>query len=183
VSEFEVVLTSASIVVALAIARLLEGLRDTFDRKRRYWIHCLWVTNRLLLVFGSLLMSFEARGRVDPDAFLLLMVVIPPAIIFLQANALVTPQPGEVDDWRDHFWSVKKWFFGANMLYVLGVFLLSTYGLAAELEVVQRYTAPAIGMTLSIVGYRSSSERVHGVLAVVGILNVVAGTGRILLLS
>jgi len=161
---------------------LLEGLRDTFDRSRRYWIHYLWVVHRLLVVFSTLVLSFGARDQTGQDAFFLLMVLIPPAAVFLQASALVTPQPGGIEDWKDHFWSVKKWFFGTNVLYVLGVFLLSTYGLAAELGLIGRYAPPAIGLLLSIVGYRSTSERIHGLLAIVGLFNVVIGTTRVLVL-
>ena len=182
-SEFEVVLTSYSLVVALVIARLLEGLRDSFSRDRRYWIHCAWVINRLLLVVAGLLISFQARNRVDADAFLLLIIIASPSIVFLQANALVTSQPHQIEDWKKHYWSVKGWFFGANVLYVVTVFLQSTYGLAAELDGIRRYLPPAIGLTLSIVGVRSSSERIHGALAVVGLLNALAGAAQLLVLA
>lgn len=182
-SEFEFLFTGITIVLALAIARLLEGLRDTFDRRRRYWIHYLWVVNRLLFVFATLLGAFGARDRTGQDLFFFVMTLTPPAVVFLQANALVTPQPAAIEDWRDHYWSVKKWFFGSNMLLVLGIFGVSTYGMAAELGPIQRYAPPVVGLVLSVVGYRSSSERVHGVLAVVGIFNVVIGAARIATIS
>lgn len=182
-SEFEFIFTSVTILLALAIARLLEGLRDTFDRSRRYWIHYLWVVNRLIVVFATLLLAFGARDRSGQGVFFFLIVLTPPAAVFLQVNALVTSQAGAIEDWKDHFWSVKKWFFGSNMLYVLGIFLLATYGIAAELGPIQRYSPPLIGLLLSIVGYRSSSERVQGVLAIVGIFNVAIGFVRIAALA
>ena len=69
------------------------------------------------------------------------------------------------------------------MLDLLGVFLVSTYGLAAESGSIQQYSPPPIGLVLAIVGDRSSSEKVHGVLAIVGILNVAIGTARVAILA
>ena len=57
-----------------------------------------------------------ARDRTGQDLFFFVMALTPPAVVFLQANALVTPQPGAIKDWKDHFWSIKKWFFASNML-------------------------------------------------------------------
>ena len=103
------------------------------------------------------------------------MLITPPAVIFLQANALVTPQPGSIEDWKTHFWSVRKWFFGSNLVLVLAGFLLSTHGLAAESGSSLRYAPPAVGLLVSIVGYGSSSERVHSVLVVIATLTVATG--------
>ena len=56
-SEFEFISVGVSIVLALSVARLLEGLRDSFDPSRRYWIHSLWLVNKLvntlLLYWGA----------------------------------------------------------------------------------------------------------------------------------
>lgn len=178
-SAFEFIFTANTIILALVMARLLEGMRDTFDRRRRYWIHYLWVVNRLLLVFGTLVMAFENRDRTGQDALFLLLVVVPSAALFLQVNALVTTQPREIASWKEHYWGVKKWFFGTNVFYLLSVFVLTTHFLLNDygpaVTIPQRYAVPTIGIVLSIIGYNSTSERVHGLLAVVSILILAVG--------
>ncbi|MBW2498909.1 MAG: hypothetical protein JRF61_16645 [Deltaproteobacteria bacterium] len=151
-SAFEFIFTANTIILALVIARLLESLRDSFDRRRRYWIHCLWVVNRIMVVFGSLLMAFAVRDRAGQDALDLLIIVTPAVVLFLQVNALVTSQPTTIESWKDHFWNVKKWFFGANVLYTLGIFVVASYGTIAGLTIFQRYAAPTVGIALSTIG-------------------------------
>jgi hypothetical protein len=180
VSDFEFVFGGFTIVVALAVARLLEGLRDTFDPNRRYWIHYVWVVNRLLFVLASFWVFLEARDLADFNFFLFVMMIIPPAVLFLQANALVTSQPGAIENWKEHFWSVRKWFFGSNVILMLGTSVLSSQEAYPESELLLSRYVPlpsAIGFLLSIVGYSSSSERVHGVLATVAIITVLLGWG------
>ena len=180
-SSFEFIFTANTIILALVIARLLEGLRDTFDPHRRYWIHYLWVVNRIMLVLAALLMAFANRDRADHDALDLLIIITPSAVLFFQVNVLLTSHPAQIDSWRDHFWSVKKWFFGANLLYGLGISLYtSPQGL--ELTMFQRYSTLVVGLALTTVGYMSNSERVHALLVIVGILNVTVAVIRLVIL-
>jgi hypothetical protein len=170
VSEFEIVFTGVTIILALAIARLLEGLRDVFDRTRRYWIHYLWVVNRLAFAVSFFWMGFSARVRSDHDFVSFLLIAASPVAIFLQANALVTPHPGMITDWKAHFWSIRRWLFGANMVLVLAMSAsLIERGAALSVGV---YAPITVGCLISVVGYASTSERVHGFLAAVVTLNV-----------
>ena len=98
-SEFEFLFTGISIVLALAIARLLEGLRDSFDPTRRFWIHYLWVVNRLMIALAIFWSLFDDRARTDMTFVSFLSLVTPPSILFLQASALVTAHPEKVSDW------------------------------------------------------------------------------------
>ena len=176
-SEFEFLFTGISIVLALAVARLLEGLRDSFDRTRRFWIHYLWVVNRLMVALAIFWSLFDDRARTDMSFVSFLSLVTPPAILFLQATALVTPHPGAVSDWNEHFWTVRRWFFGSNVLMVLGAPLVLAYNALTESPL--HYAPYAASFLLSIVGYSTSNARIHGVLAAVSILTVGANLGLI----
>ena len=107
-TQFEFVGIGISLVIGLAIARLLEGVRDSFDPTRRYWLHSLWVVNKLLnaiLIFwaGWIYRGVESWNFVD-----FLVLIAAPGIVFLQAHALVTARPDAVTDWRSHFWSIRR---------------------------------------------------------------------------
>lgn len=178
-SDFEFIFSGITIVLALAVARLLEGLRDVFDRRRRFWIHYLWVVNRLLYTLAIFWAGFSARDRTGHTFLSFLALITPPAVVFIQANALITPQPSSVVDWKNHFWSIRRWFFAANMFLAVGVFAGITLSAGADASG-YRYGPVAAGLLLSIVGFRSSSERVHGVLAVFATLSLATGFGLIL---
>ena len=175
-SEFEFLFAGVTIVLALGIARLLEGLRDTFDPTRHFWIHSLWVVNRIMVALSIFWAQFDDRARTAMSFGFFLGLVTPPAILFLQANALVTAQPGTIPSWKDHFWTIRRWFFGSDVVLILSSFLVYRYGEPGD---VVPYGALGAGLLLSIVGLVNADERVHGVLSVVGVLTVGAGLARI----
>ena len=174
-SEFEFLFTGIAIVLALAVARLLEGLRDCFDKDRRYWIHALWVVNRLLVAVAIFWSLFDDRARTDLGLAAFVSLVATPAILFLQASALVTAHPGAVSDWRDHFWTVRRWFFGSNLLMALAAPLVLAVNEGAG---ALAYAAPAAGLLISVVGLATANARIHGALAIVSTVIVGANLAR-----
>jgi hypothetical protein len=90
--------------------------------------------------------------------------------LFLQANSLVTRHPDAIEDWKTHFWEVRRWFFGSNMILVGGLLLRSLYSPVDETAPGLRFAPLAAALFLSAVGYVSSSERVQGGIAVAATL-------------
>ncbi len=182
-SQFEFVLVGSSMVIALAVARLLEGTRDSFEPGRRYWLHASWVViklmNSVMIFWGAWAygMGDDAYSFVD-----FLIVVGAPGVLYLQAHALIGPRPDSVPDWRAHFWKIRRWFFAAN------VALIALVG--ATIYVVGDTPFPSIDavpiaviLTFSALGVASSNERLHGAIAVVALLNLTLGFGTRLMLG
>jgi hypothetical protein len=178
-SQFEFISIAFSIVLGLAIARLLEGLRDSFDPRRRYWIHAAWVFGKLvnaLIIFWG---WWTLRDALEGFNFAIFSLSLgPPAIIFLQVHTLLTAHPDQITNWRERFWQVRRWFFGANLLLpiynLLGLYVFSGRPFPSP-EV-----APLIGIFLiSLVGFVSSSERVHSALVVFYLVALGLGVGGI----
>ena len=178
-TQFEFVAVAVSIVLGLSLARLLEGLRDAFDPSRRYWVHATWVVGKLanvLVIFWygwALRVSFENTNFAQ---FILIMVS--PAILFLQVHTLVTARPDTVTDWHTHFFRVRRWFFAANAL------LPVTNSVARHVAAKQPFGAEnillALILALSIVGFASDSERVHAGIAILYMLTMIVGFGSLL---
>ena len=178
-SEFEYFFTGISIVLALAVARLLEGLRDTFEPARRFWIHSLWVVDRMLVLLAVFWSLFDNRAQTNLTFAMFLGLASSPAILFLQANALVTSRPDAVASWRDHFFGVRRWFFASNMLLAVTAHLVWL-----SIEPDEALQAPSLvyslaGLLLSTVGYTNANERVHGILVVVSVVANVGSLTRI----
>lgn len=175
-TRFEFVGIGVSLVLGLAVARLLEGARDSFDPKRRYWIHALWVVTKLMnsaLVFwgGWVYRDVESWNFVE---FLILIAV--PGIIFPQAHALVTTHPHAVTDWRAPFWSIRRFFFVANVIQIVVNFVTVYFISGVPFPSVEAAPLTMIFL-LSVVGAASTSERVHAVVAVLAFLNLTLGFG------
>jgi hypothetical protein len=175
-TQFEFVGIGVSLVVGLCIARLLEGVRDSFDPTRRYWIHSIWVVNKLMnatLIFwaGWVYRDVESWNFID-----FLVLIAGPGIVFLQAHALVTAHPDTVTDWRSHYWSIRRFFFAANVVMLAINF--GTIHIISDVAFPSPETVPlTLTMGLSILGVVSANERVHGVIGVVAFLNLTLGFG------
>lgn len=175
-TQFEFVGVGVSIVIALAVARLLEGARDTFDPQRRYWIHCLWWINKLMntaLIYWG---AWVYRGVASWNFLEYLLLLGAPAVLFIQAHALVTPHPEKVADWSHHFWEIRRMFFISNLFLI--TFSTVTIYVVAETPFPSVDLIPiAIVYAFSVVGAVSSNARLHGIIAFLAFLNLSIGFG------
>lgn len=105
--------------------------------------------------------------------------VAPPAIVFLQVHTLLTAHPDSIADWRAHFWQVRRWFFGANVLLPLSNLLLLHVVVGRELMSVESLSL-VLNLVLSGVGLASSNERVHGAVAILYLSNLSLGLGNLI---
>ena len=97
-----------------------------------------------------------------------------PVVLYLQASALVTSSPNTIEDWRLHFYAIRRRFFGLNMVYgilILVVFVLPT-GVDRPPIAVLAVCTVVVG--LSAIAFRSDSHRVQSaVVLLLALLNVV----------
>lgn len=181
-SQFEFLSIAISIILGLSFARLLESLRDCFDPARRYWIHVAWVLGKFvntLLLFWS---AWVWRDQIETFNFAEFTISLgPAAIIYLQVHTLVTADSQHVGDWRSHFWSVRRWFFGANA--ILPLYNMLTLYILARRDFPSPEAVPlTVVFLLSLAGIVSSNERLHGAIAVVFLITVGIGVGGLFVL-
>jgi len=111
VSEFEFYSIAASIVLALALSRLITGIPHVFSRSRFDPVHGLFFS----IAFLSCLYQWAATWSLSTHPawsvtdFVLLMA---PAIsLYLAIHVLMSDAPDKVQSWREHFQVVSGWFF------------------------------------------------------------------------
>jgi hypothetical protein len=164
ISLFEFLSVGIAIVVSFGVVRLLDGAHYAARAERLYWPHLVWVTLKLIQHF-NIWWSLWARHEASWNYAAFLVQLLPPLILYLQATTLVTPSPQSIGNWREHFYSNHRRFFGLNLAFGLSNELAS---LAAGNEVV--LIAPLVIAMLSMVGLLSTSHRVHSALALVALL-------------
>src|SRR6185295_3745203 len=98
---FEHVAVAFSMVLSLGVVRLLDGLRPALVPGRRYWVHALWLIQKLLNYAFYWWIFWSLREGVRWNIASFLWILLGPALLFLQATALATTNPSGVASWRD----------------------------------------------------------------------------------
>ncbi len=171
----EVVVTGYSIIVALCLARLLDGIRPAVQKDARYWVHFVWILNKILNV---LIIYWVTWAYMDETLSFgqFLLILLPPVIVYLQCDALVTKNPENVPQWRSHYFNVSRYFFGLNV--ALGLFLM-VQGAFASSDDFPNVLYGMLGMmaAVSSVGYLTKRDAVHAALAAIALVNLSIGFG------
>jgi hypothetical protein len=173
---FEYVTVAVSIVLGLGIMRLLDGVRFALLQPARYWVHCLWIATKLLnhAIFWWRL--WAGRDTLDWNFGSFMWMLAFPGILYLQSTALVTTNPSAVSSWREHFYSIRVWFFGINLLLVSHVILTSLLLLDAPPFAASNPLLALVAIA-SIAGIVSERPRVQAAIAVALLLTQVLGFG------
>jgi len=171
VTFFEYITVAVSLVLALAVARTVDGLRSSFAAEKRYWVHATWVVIKLTnpMTFWWTIWRFRDVETWNLAAFILIMSW--PVVLYLQVTSLVTRQPELVTDWRSHFYEQRTWFFGANVLLnIIGLPLAPLLGAQQSFSM-----ARLVIVALSIVGLATSKQRVHAIIVIGIAITVILG--------
>ncbi|NND00916.1 MAG: hypothetical protein HKN85_12110 [Gammaproteobacteria bacterium] len=110
-NQFEYISVAVSLVLALGITRLLEGLPIIFQGNRRYWVHWLWC---LVVGINFAIMwwiFWNYRNVADWNLGKFLMVLLYPALGFVVASVLMPKEAKKDTDWRAYFYGIRKSFF------------------------------------------------------------------------
>ena len=117
---FEYIAVPVSIVLSLSAAKLLGAARHVFRPGARYWVHAAWVVEMLfvhVLVWWSI---WSVREFTSWTMATFALVLMSPAVLYVASSALVTDSPEAVESWEAHFFEVRRAFFSAYLVLVLG---------------------------------------------------------------
>lgn len=165
--------------MSFGVVRLLDGLRAALNKNGRYWVHSLWVLNRLMAYVLLWWGSWSVHDFEEWNLFSFSLWLVPFALMYLQATALVTTHPGDIKDWKSHFYEIRPWFFTINFFFIMTLYASTTiFGALPFAHPVGIITLVIV--VISIVGYFSASHKVHATLVIIVILNVFIGWGVLL---
>jgi len=117
--EYLVVLTS--IVLGLAVTRVIAGIGNiiqTRQRKRSYWVHIIWMVNLFLTITIVWWVAYRWRTQTHWTFFLFLWLLLMPTLLYL-TSALIYPDTDEailVTDWKEYYYQHHRDIF---ILYAL----------------------------------------------------------------
>ena len=117
--SYLVVLTS--IVLGLAVTRVIGGLGNIIQARRRrqpYWVHSLWMVNLLLTITIVWWVAYRWRMSQHWTFFLFLWLLLTPTLLYL-ISALIFPDNDEtraVTEWEKYYYENNRDIF---ILYAL----------------------------------------------------------------
>jgi len=170
-NQFIHVRTVLSMVVSLALARLLTGLARFAQHPQRlkvYGVHLLWVAFMLLMLLHFWWWEF-ALSRVPEWHFGSFAFVVGYSAMLYMLSAILFPDDiREYAGYRDYFMSRRKWFFGLLAL----VFLLDVVdtrlkgGDHLQAQALEYDLRTAGGVVLCVLAAWLKDPRFHWALAI-----------------
>ncbi len=165
-SEFEFFTVAISMILALGIGRLLDGVAPAISRERRYWVHVGWIFQKLLN-HAMWWWGLWAGRAYEWNLAWFMWSLIGPAVLYLQAAALVTTAPSLVTSWRDRFFEIRPWFFAGNLAICVNLLVVQT-------RTPDSFVAPvpvgiALLAALAVVGMATKNPRAHAVIVVLAL--------------
>lgn len=171
-SQVEMVMTGYSIIVAFCLARLLDGVRPAWQVEKRYWVHYLWIINKIINVIVLYWATwYFLQNELNLAQYFL--VLAPPSLVYLQCEALLSKSPDTVEDWRAHFYTNRKFFFFSNFL--LSPLILCQLILTGNVFPNAVYALLALLAAMSLLGTFIASPRLHAGLAIIALINLTVG--------
>lgn len=166
-THFEYITIAVSIILALGIAQLLDGVGPALRKEQRYWTHVGWLVQKFFNILLWWWGLWTAR-EIEWNLGLFLYEICAPVIFYLQAKALVTPSlPGQ--SWRDRFYEIRVWFFVGNIalsiITIAGILLFGVTEIATKVPI----AALVLLLMLAVVGLLTTSPRVHAVIVTIAI--------------
>ena len=177
-THFEYLSVAVSIVLSLGVIRLLDAIRYAFHAPARYVVLFLWIIVKLMnhLLFWWALWSYRdfAHWNVLVFAWILLF----PGLLYIQVTSLVTTTPQNVTDWHAHFYSVRRWFFCANILLILHTVVTASLVLSGA-SLYPLLIAQSLVLIINIVGVVNANPKVHLVIVLLALATQVFGFGTV----
>jgi hypothetical protein len=160
-----------SIVLGLGITRVLAGFGKIVQSRGRfthYWVHHVWAVNVFLYTTLNWWILFRWHSQPQWNFFLFLFILLSPTVEFLLA-VLLFPDPLEHGtDFRQHYYSSRRWFFAlAATLPPLDLVDTLLKGVAHFQSQGPLYpTTIALVFVLSVVAAYTDNETFHRAFAI-----------------
>jgi hypothetical protein len=133
----------------------------------------------IVLSFGVVRLLDGALASFPRDAewnfVFFLAQLATPVILYLQASTLVTSSPDSIEDWRIHFYAIRRRFFGLNIAFGAVTPLASRLPTGLLAPSVPFVAIAVAIVVLSGIALRSDSHRIQAmVVLLLALLNFVA---------
>jgi hypothetical protein len=177
-----------SIVLGLAVSRLVSGMAQLLQKRRKtpaYWLHSIWMVNTLIGVVIAWWVQYRWRHNEHWSLWLCLWLLVAP-ITYSFASALLFPneQEGEpITNWRQHYYSTNRSFFlliAATFAIDVVDTLLKGLPYFRSLGLLYAFSMVMLGTTCTVAAF-TKSPRYHAPFSIFFLLWMLSMIGNNLL--
>lgn len=170
-TSFEYLGILVSVMLGLAITRLIAGLSVSMIRSREvkpYWVQRAWTAGIWLYVLGIWwgMVSWDDLRQWTFPLFLFIMLYA--TILYLLADSLYPHRMPPGTDLEEHFYAQRRWFFGLLALGAIVDVPETVLKQTMELRLVPGGYPLFVGLwfAAAVVGFSTDNRAVHSVLAI-----------------
>lgn len=164
-TQFEFLTVAFSILLAVTVTRIVEGLVSEVRSGRAYWVHMLWLVQTLMSAAG-LWWSIWGFVNLEWNYLIFLMVLFGPMLLFTQALALV-PRVMEDIKWKTYFYKNVRFYMLVSAVTVL--YMLELSFLLTDLPLPLRLSLIVIGVSAFVFAF-IKNHRAHEIYVVLNFL-------------
>ncbi len=162
-TTFEYLSVAYTLILSLAVVRVLSGVPHALRPGRRYWVHVSWVFFAVALCLTAF-WAFLSYREVEWTLLRFIAVLASPALIYTYSSLVIPSDPSTIASWRDYFFDVRIPLFSTGAIFMV-IANLSNYALlGVPLLSVQNWTGWSIAAVQAI-GLASAKPQLHVILA------------------
>jgi hypothetical protein len=159
---FEYLAIAFGLLYSVAALRVLGGLPVAIAPGRRYSLHLTLTFVQLMLIAISF-WTFWSLREVAWTFRGFLFALLVPGLLYYCAAVLVPENPESVTSWRDHYYQVRRRWYGGFALWGVAAAVSATVNLGMPLDHPAR-GVHVVSVVLGLVGCLSAKPRVHAVI-------------------
>jgi len=164
-SQFEFISVAVSLVLALGVTRLLEGLPLLAQSKNRCWLHWFWCVQIGINFALTWWIFWNYRGVEDWNLLKFLLILIYPALSFVVAATLIPKNADTDTDWHNYFYGIRHTLFGT-----LGIAMAAqavVVVVVTEVSILNQATyLIAVFVAIYIIGFYAKSPKIQHAIAI-----------------
>ena len=119
---FEYLAVLISIVVGLGLTHLLVSITRVIHARhsaRVYWVQLVWALNLALWLIAFWWFTFALNTVTEWTYGLYVFLIVYAVLLYLLAALLFPHDPPDDQDYQSHFFTNRRWFFGALAVFAL----------------------------------------------------------------
>ncbi len=162
-TTFEYLAGANTLILSLAVVRIVAGMPHALRPRRLYWVHVSWLLLAIMLCLVSFWVFLSYR-EVEWTLPRFIAVIACSALIYTYSSIVVPSDSSAVESWSDYFFSVRIPLFATAALFMGGALLANHILLGVPLFHVVNSTAYA-ALAIFAIGLASARPQLHTLLA------------------
>ena len=173
-SHFEYIMVMVSIIQGLGITLALRGISRLIRNPRREPVVVLWAVSLVFMYLQNWWAFWDMAAVEDWNIIKFLFISLYVCTMYAMTELMLPMAAPPDTDWRAHFNSVRKWFFG--MLAVLVLLGITLNWFVAGVPLLHPYRVMQLTIfALGIIGWFTPNMSVHRWLVISFILVLFGG--------